>query len=824
VLMLASTPLGPQHNLRPPTGARLRPNYNHPMCQSLRFLCAPNAPGKPINLANGSVGSVVRGSIIHSARVYQSLQDPHLTFPMADTGLATGMTTLFGVGYTTVGTTTGQSLIAVNDSATQILSLLLSSATSHQMCLADLSTVWVGSGASPVNSNWYAMAAVTRGPTDQALAIRNLTTNVVTFFTNSVSRSIPSSGSNILFGCNGVSSAADVTGSLALAGYSKANVTNEQLVGWVLDPFSVLVGPSEAWMLRPHGTSAADMSRREGRLGIGVQTRKHFMVSPKSFDIFPAPVVIPSFQPFGRAFHPGPGTANVARFFQTPKGSIFPSGILNFLNLTAALSFAGAVAKVTQRALAAAALSSSGTMVKQTARALTGAGLGFAGSLAKMAGKATAGALSFAGAQSKSIGHGLTAALSFAGSVQRAIATARTAALSFSGAAAKTTGRQLVAASLSFSGAFNKARLLVLTAALSFAGAVSRSTAVPLTGGLSFSGAVARLVSRSLTAALSFAGAVAKLTQRALTSASLGFTGAIGISKTFLRSLTAALSFSGASSRSIGKVTAGALSFAGAQGKATTRGLTAALSFAGAFTKLTQRALAAASLGFTGAIGISKTFLRSLTAALSFTGGIQRQTQKPLGGGLSFAGAMARLVGVPIAAALSFAGTLARRSSRAVAAALSFAGSVQRQTRKQLAATLTLTGDVLASFVHGVLGIIRAYNAAILGAFGYSAHISSTTPTDGVAAGPSVSGAAAVGPAGSSAHISSTTPADGAAKGPAGSGPGVTGPGASSAHISSTTPTDGAAKGPAGSGPGVTGAAGSNPTDGGSHGEGGGLA
>lgn len=170
------------------------------------------------------------------------------------------------------------------------------------------------------------------------------------------------------------------------------------------------------------------------------------------------------------------------------------------------------------------------------------AGLSFAGALARRANKVLSGALSFAGRM-------FVSALPLRG------------VLSFSGAFVKRTNRAL-AGVLSFVGALNKRFPAVLAGVLSFVGAISsvRFSVKFLTGALSFAGSQAKFTSHVLTASLGFVGALGKLSSRALAGA-LSFAGSLA--RRAQAALAGTLSFSVAFTKRTFRALAAALSFVG---------------------------------------------------------------------------------------------------------------------------------------------------------------------------------------------------------------------------------------------------------------------
>lgn len=203
-------------------------------------------------------------------------------------------------------------------------------------------------------------------------------------------------------------------------------------------------------------------------------------------------------------------------------------------NLTATLTFDGALTKSTSRAFSAV-LDFAGNLASQFQGGANQffesftASLTFSGGLVKSTGKSLQASLSSSGALIKSTSRQIEAALTLSASVARRTVRALSAGLSFTGAL--STASVIVrafSAALSFTGSLASASTFArsFAAALSFAAQVGRATTRQIPANLSFEGQVSKLTARALVGALTLSGSLSRMTARFLAGA-VTFTGSI---------------------------------------------------------------------------------------------------------------------------------------------------------------------------------------------------------------------------------------------------------------------------------------------------------
>lgn len=172
-----------------------------------------------------------------------------------------------------------------------------------------------------------------------------------------------------------------------------------------------------------------------------------------------------------------------------------PSRFITHL-ANATLSFTGALTKLTLKGAFTGALDFVGNLTTSIVKnVFLTAALSFSGAMAKQTGKALSGGVSFSGDRSTFIAKGLAAAVSFAGAVSKQTSKFFTGSLTFTGSLSKRILKGLTAA-LDFSG--NLVTLLIhgggtlftmaFTAALGFTGAVGKRTTKKFTASLGTTG------------------------------------------------------------------------------------------------------------------------------------------------------------------------------------------------------------------------------------------------------------------------------------------------------------------------------------------------
>lgn len=146
------------------------------------------------------------------------------------------------------------------------------------------------------------------------------------------------------------------------------------------------------------------------------------------------------------------------------------------------------------------------------------AALTFSGAIKRLSLRIIAAALSFAGALKRRTGRILVATITPAGALLKKTNTVRAATLSFTGTTRKLVSKAVLAAALSFTGSLTKLKLALkaLAASLDFSGALTKFkfSIKALAATLDFTGVLARskVSFKSLVATLSF---IANVKQRA---------------------------------------------------------------------------------------------------------------------------------------------------------------------------------------------------------------------------------------------------------------------------------------------------------------------
>lgn len=245
-----------------------------------------------------------------------------------------------------------------------------------------------------------------------------------------------------------------------------------------------------------------------------------------------------------------------------------------------------------------------------------------------------AGSLSFSGAEAARTARAIAAALTAAGSTQRAASRSVLAALAPSGAVARAPRREL-SATAAFSAALAASKLAfkAVSGALSFAGSVASAkfASVALGAALSFAGAAAAQARRSLAASLGAAGSLARGARRAV-AASVPLSASLA--RRASRPLSASLALAGSASRAARRALAGALAHAGSlasdlvSGHQYAQALSAALSFAGSTSRSARKA-AASALAFAASFAAYTPVKKALSAALGFASWFTMRTPRP---------------------------------------------------------------------------------------------------------------------------------------------------------------------------------------------------